>query len=619
VILLEFAAQGVRGVAPSGGRATLRPGYNVVAGDGAVLRRLFDALLYPEIPDPEPIPRAAGGPPGAALRAGLTLVGNDRITYRLLRDFAAGIQLHRFDAEKRSFALVAQEPGEIAEVLQTAAGIPERGRYAALLCLSAAELPSKAGGGGLGGATAAAPPARPALSADQAKRKIAELQGELQKAKVSEKLSYQQDGLQSRVFKLDEALKAGVKLKEGLAKAEEDRAALDPAVAALGQLGDVDARIAAYEKATARKDEALARVEAERAAIQESEERGAPAPFWKEARFLGGAGGGAALLAAGVAGAAQGSGLRYAALLAIPAFGWGAWQGLAWVSATETFEKGTRRRRVVDDWERKMLDQFEKDGAGLRAAMKALGVEKVADLKDLAARIQDADRVVGEWKRRIEEWQADPDVADAREQKAKAEKELREIEERMQDEVGGFVRDVRSIEAEIQRLEGELANPAPPPAAAKPAPATPARPAGDPLRLLLEGAAAELGGSPAAAARTIQQKASSLLTGVTFQRIGGVSVDDRGNVQGIVGGRPVPAATLPAADRDLLFLSLKLGFMEAAIAQGKAIAFVDDCFGGLSDGAKRLVARFLKAAAKPGQIVHASADGAFREAADHSA
>ncbi len=614
MILLEFAAQGIRGVAPTGGRATLRPGYNVVAADGAVLRRLLDALLFPDGKDQEPLPRAPGGPANAALRAGLTLIGNDRITYRLVRDFGGVAQLHRFDAEKRSFALVAQDLAEIAGVLRTAGGAPAQARFATLLTLSAADLPSKQGAGGSLSAPQAAP--RTNLSPAQIQKKIADLKTELAKAKVAEKLQYQQDGLQSRVFKLDETLKAGAKLREGLQKAQEDRASLEPVAAVLARLGDPDAKLAAFEKAAGKREEALGRVTSEREAIEAEEARGAPPPPWKERDFLIGAGAGGAALLLGIIGAASGTGMRYLALLALPGFGWAAWVAFGWVARLEGWERVARRRRVVDDWERKMLDQFEKDAAEIRGAMQELGVEKVQDLRDLAGRIADGDSVVAEWKRRLAEWQADPEVADARAQKAKLDKELQAVEAKMQEQVGGFVRDGRSIEVEIQRLEGELANPAPEQPAA---PAAPARPAGDPLRLLVEAAGKELGGSAAAAVRSVQQKASQALSGMTFQRITGLSADDRGNVQAIVGGRPVPSATLPPADRDFLFIALKLAFIEVTLAQGKAVAYVDDCFGGLSDGARRLVARLLKQAAKPGQIVHATADGAFKEAADHSA
>jgi hypothetical protein len=615
VILLEFAAQGIRGVAPAGGRATLRPGYNVVAADGAVLRRLLDALLFPDGAEQEPLPRAPGGPANAPLRAGLTLIGDDRITYRLVRDLGGAAQLHRFDAEKRSFALVAQDLAEIAGVLRTAGGVPTQARFSALLCLAAADLPSKQGGLA---ASAPATAPRTSLSPAQLQKKIADLKGELAKAKVSEKLQYQQDGLQARVFKLDEALKAGTKLQEGLARAEEEQKALAPVVAALERLGDADARIAAFEKAASKREEALARVAAERETLDAAEAAGAPPGFWTDRSFLAGAGAGAAALLLGIVGAAGGGGgTRYLALLSLPAFGFAAWTAFGWVSRLEVWEPLARRRRVIDDWERKMLDQFEKDAAAIRGAMQELGVEKVQDLRDLAGRITDGDSVGAEWRRRLAEWKADPEIATARAERAKAAKELQAIEARLQEEVGGFIRDARSIEAEIQRLEGELANPAP--AQAAPVAAAPARPAGDPLRLLLEGAAKELGSSPAAAVRGIQQKASQTLSGITFQRISGVSADDRGNLQAQTGGRLVPAATLPAADRDVLFIALKLGFMEAALAQGKAVAYVDDCFAGLSDGARRLVARVLKQLARPGQVVHATSDGSFKEAADHSA
>jgi hypothetical protein len=146
VILLELAAQGVRGFAPAGGRATLRPGYNVVAADGAVLRLLLEALFYPGPKDGDALPRVSGGPANAPVRAGLTVVGNDKVTYRLVRDFASGAQLHRFDPEKRSFALVSQDLAEIAKAMQRTVGAPPRNRLGALLSLSAEDLPSKQGG-----------------------------------------------------------------------------------------------------------------------------------------------------------------------------------------------------------------------------------------------------------------------------------------------------------------------------------------------------------------------------------------------------------------------------------------------------------------------------------------
>jgi hypothetical protein len=609
VILLELAAQGVRGFAPAGGRATLRPGYNVVAADGAVLRRLLEALFYPDPRDGDALPRAAGGPANAPVRAGLTVVGNDRTTYRLVRDLAAGAQLHRFDPQTRSFALVSQDLAEIARAMQAAVGAPPPGRLAALLSLAAAELPSRQGG-----VSAATAPQRPSLTPEQARKRLEALRVELEKAKVAEKLQFQVDGLQARIFKAEEALKAGAQIREGLEKAEEARAETGAAAAVAERLGDADARLAAYEKATARREEAQARVASEREALSAAEAVGPPGPFWRAPLFWAGAGGGLVLAVAGLAGASVSPGLRYLALLDVPAFGWAGWIALRWVGALEGWERLARRRRIVDDWEKKVEAQYERDAAEVREAVKALGVAKPAELREALARAADANAVVAEWRRRLAEWEASPAAREALAEKAKLEEALGVVEARLSAEAGGFVRDVRSVEAEIQRLEADAA--APPAAAA--ALAAP-RPAGEPLRVLAERAAAELGGSPGAALRAVAPKASQALVGLSFQRLQAIQVDDRGNVQVQTGGRAAPAATLPPADRDLVWLSLKLALAEQALAAGRLVAVADDAFAGLSEGARRFAARLLKQLAKPGQLLHATSDPSFREAADHAA
>jgi hypothetical protein len=293
--------------------------------------------------------------------------------------------------------------------------------------------------------------------------------------------------------------------------------------------------------------------------------------------------------------------------------------GLRWVGALEGWERAARRRRAVDDWERKVEAQYEKDAADVRDAMKALGVSKPEDLKEALGRIADADAVVAEWRRRIAEWEASPEAKGVAGERARVEQSLRAVEAKLAGEAGGFVRDVRSVEMELHRLESDAAAPSAPAAPAAAPAAAPGPAAGDPLRGLLEKAAAELGGSPAAAGRAVSQKASQALAGLSFQRLQALVVDDRGNVQVQTGGRAVPGMTLPPADKDLAWLALKLALIEQALAAGKLVAIADDALAGLSDGARRFAARLLKQIAKPGQIVHATSDAAFKEAADHSA
>jgi len=612
VLLLEIAAQGVKGVLPAGGSARLRPGYNVVACDGAALRRLLEALFSPGPRDAEAL-RGAGGT--GAVRAGLTLAGDDGVTYRLVRDFAAGAQLHRFDPQKRAFALVSQDAAEIARHLQQTIGIPGSARRA-LLSLSAAELPSRRGVGGA--AAAALAPPRRALSPARAQQRAAELRAELDRARKAEKLQYSLDGLQSRLFKLEEALKDGARIREAEEAANAALDALAPVAAVADELGDVDAKLAAHRKADAKRDEALAKIEAERTALDEADGRGPPLPFWRDASFWAGAGGGAAALAVALAAAGKAMGLRYVALLDIPAFGWAAWVALGWVSAREEHGRLGRRRKIVEDHERKVLEGFERESADVRAALKALGAAGVPEMQEALNRLSDARTAAAGARERRAELEARPETRSAQEEKARVEAELRDAEAGLATETGGYVRDPRSVEAELQRLESEAASPGPEPALAAPAPA-PAPAAADPFRELMQGAAKELGGSPAAAARSLQGKASQVLQALSGNRITGLGVDDRGNLAIEAGGRSSPAASLPPADRDLAFLALKLAVIERALAAGKLVALADDAFAGLPEGARRLAGRILKQLARPGQLVHATADVAFRESADHVA
>jgi hypothetical protein len=616
VILLEFAAQGVRGVAPAGGRATLRPGYNVVSADGPTLRRLLEALFYPSPRDAEG-PLRAGAHPGAApVRAGLTLAGDDRVTYRLVRDFAGTCQLHRFDAEKRSFALVSQDLAEIGTFLRETGGVPGASRFASLLSLVASELPSRQGGVPTGLASAEAAH-RTTLPPEQAKKRLPPLRAELERARAAEKLQYQLDGLQTRLFKLEEALKGGTRVREGLEKAETARAEMEETAQAAAGMGDAESKLAGYERLAARREEAIAKAGRERANLDDAEATGAPLPFWQDLRFWAATGGGLLLAAAAALGAASRMEIHYLSLPAIAAYGAGAWFALRWVGAVEAWDRVARRRRVLDDWERKLNEQFERDGAEVHAAMKALGLTRASELKEAVIRLSDADKVVAEWRRRLAEWEASPETQEALREKAGVAEQVLAAEARLAAEAGGFVRDVRSVEAEIQRVEADAA--APPGQASAPAVATPPRSAADPLRTVLERAAAELGGSPAAVARAVAAKASQHLSGLSFQRLSAIQPDDRGNLAVATGGRPAPVGTLSALDRDLVWLALKLALVERALAEAKTVALVDDAFAGLPDGARRFAARLLKQLSRPGQIVHATADPAFREAADHVA
>jgi len=608
VLLIEIAAQGLKGLSLAGGSLRLRPGYNVVGADGAAVRRLLEALLYPDAPGGEAL-RGGVTQTGSA-RGGVTLVGGDGATYRVVRDFASGCQLHRFDPQRRSFALLAQAQDEVAETLAGAAGVPAR-ELLSLLSLSAAEMPSRrrAVPGGV-----AAPPRR-ARTAEEAQERLLALKEELERSKSSEKLQYQLDGLQSRLFKLEEAQKEEAKAKEEIEKAEEALAAAAPAAAAAQGLGDVEARLAAYQKAVAKRDETLARLASERETLAEADLLGPPQPFWSEARFWAGVGAGiVALVLAGV-GSSTIQGMRYLALLDIPAFGWAAWVALGWVGALEEHGRLGRRRRLLEEHERKVQDAFEREAAEVKGAVKAAGVNDLRELREALNKLADAQAQVAAAKRRYAEFQERPEARAAKEAKVKVEAELKEVEAQLAGTAGGYVRDPRSVEQEIQRLETEAV------AEEEPVPVEveAAAPAKDPVRDLLERAVGELGPSAVAVARSLQPRAAQMVQALSASRLGGLAVDDRGNLTAQVGGRPALLAGLPPADGDLAFVALKLALLERMLSAGKRIALFDEALSTLPEGARRLAGRILKQIARPGQVVHFSVEPQFRESADHVA
>lgn len=605
MVLLEIAAQGVRGLAPAGGRIALRAGYNVAGVDGLLLRRLLEALLYPESPA-DLIPRMGPGPGGPVARAGLTVVGNDGVTLRVLRDLNGGTQLQRFDAERRAFLPVGQDAAQIAAQLRQGTGVPSQERLGALLALSGTDLPSRQAAAALGPSAAVA---RRPLAPEEARRKLGALQEELAKAQAAEKLQYQLDGLQTRLFKVEELLKAGEQVHERLRGAEDGLAALAAVEEATKSLGDQEVRLAAVEKSAARRDETLARLATERQALAEVEARGHPEPFWKERNFFLGLGGAVASIAVALA-----TDFRVLSLLAIPAAGYSAFLGLRWTSEAEEAHRATRRARLLEERERKAREAYERETADVRAVLKALGTEHLNDLRDAVQRLEQARAAAAEARQRLAEWEARPEVRDAAAEKDTLQAQIGEIEAKLTEEAGGYVRETRAVESEIERLEAELESPH----EIAPA-AVPAAVAGDPMKALLERAAAELNGTTGAALRAVQPRVLQLLPAISGQRFSALLVDERGNLLVQGGGKTLPWATLSPADRDLCFVALKIGFMEHALSAGRCVALVDDALAGFVEQVRRTLARLLKQLGRAGQVLHATADPLFREAADHCA
>ena len=612
MLLLEIAAQGVRGVDGAGLR--LRAGYNVLAVDGAALRRLVLALLRPDAPAPEGWP--AGGTAARAARAGLTLLGDDGVTYRVLRDFGAGWQLQRLDPERRAFAPVTDEPAAVAEHLHGRAGVPAPGRLA-LLFLAADELPSRRAE--VTGPVAAPPPDVPRRAAAPSAPDVrAALERELAAARATERTRERLDELQGRLFRVEELLQEQRRLGERATAAEAALADLGPVAEVV--TAEVPALLEDHRRACARRDEALAEVEAERAALAEAAAGGHPRPFWRSIGFWAGAALGVGALAAGLAGHA--TGVRYLALLDIPAFGWAAWVALGWVGAVERQGRLERRRALADEHERRVVEAYQREAGPLQPLMAALGAASDREVEAALVRVEAAREAARSAREALLAHQQRPEVRAAEQERERVEMELRQAEALAS--AGG--RDP---------AEDPGAEPGEPPRQAAPPPAPRPGAAVERVTIPAAGGAPRPGATaPEAAfagllaqarrelpwsvpvAAAVERQASLALSALSAGRLPALALEPTAVSVRTAAGR-LPPAALSAPDRDLAWLALRLALIERLLAAAPAFALVDDALGAVPDGARRTAARLLKGLARPGQLLHATSELAYREAADH--
>ena len=600
VILLELAAQGIRGAVSASGRATFRPGYVVVPAGGDAFCATIGALLWCEAADGEALRAAAGHP----IRAGATFTTGDRTLHRLVTDFATEFQLQRYDGAARTFSPVAAGRPAVAEWIRAQTGLPSRVAFEDMLCVCAGHLPSR-----LAARASTPAPPRPSVEPERIRARIAELRDDLRRSQSVDELQARLDELQSGLFKLEEELREGARLKDELEAAEARLRSFGESVAIADELGDLEHRLALYERATARRDEALARIAGEREAL----ERDAvpPPPLWRIPEMWAGVAAGVAAFSIGIA--SQGA-LRYVALLDVPAFGWSAWTALRWVGRVEAEERAGRRRRVADDRERKAHEQWEIDTAPVRRAMAAAGVTELGELRSVLEAVAAARAAREATTGAIAAWRDRSETQDAERDHARVEAELKETDAALSALASGFVRDVGTIEAEIARLEGELAAEQP-----REASSGAAAGAGDPLVALVARAGAEIAPRGDEALTGVEARASEILAVIAGRRLEGLWAHPDGPVVVQPAGGKIRLGELSPEARDRCWTALKLALLEHALARGGTFAVLDGALDGLPLVARRVAAHILKRAARAGQVLHATADPVFREAADHAA
>jgi hypothetical protein len=621
--LLELAAQAVRGFSPAV-RITLKPGYLVLKPPGAEvppLSALITALLYADGRGGDSSFIAPGQKTG---KAGLTLLGNDQTTYRLVRELGGAGSLHKLDRASQKFAMVSEDAAETAQFLRGQVGVPDKSVFEQLFVLGAAQLPSRrpakskplaAGISGPKKALASAAPAEASTNPSATQAKVRELERELMLSKELDQLQYRLDGVTAQLFELESTLKATDGLQVALNEAEAAFGAA-PTPESLRLPKDILSVCERYPQLVQKRDEALAKLGLEGEEPLEEAAPAAVAPLTQDVRFLAGVGAGAAALGVGLM--MQGT-MRYLALLDIPAFGFAALVALKYIDDLQDTARVTRKGGFREAQRKKVVDSFEAEAQHVRNAMKSLGVETPTEVIEQLSRKPLLAEKVEDFRRQLETAQRDPAFAQASAKQTFLKKEQEDINQQLL-EKGGGVRPTGDVERELNRAKESIAlakGGAPVSAAPGPSSATSlGRGLEDPVPALLKAAADFLVQDIPSIGAALKERSAQYIAALSDRRYQGVETDKDGRASVLSTGRKLPVGELPPKDVDLLYLALRLTLAEKVASHRKVPLLVEDAFGGLDEAKVPLLGRMLKHLGTLTQVAQVTQTPAFDTMAD---
>ena len=625
----EVAVQNVRGFSPAG-RFPLKPGYLVLKSpaptEPSPLAGLTLALLYSDGRGGEASFVAPGQRGG---KVALTFVGQDGVTYRLLRELGGSGALHRINPSTQQPELVTQDSTEMTQYLRGQAGLPPRTTFEQVCCLQATQLPTrrpraKAAGGkaevkapSLAGGLSSVQSVAPAGDVRAAEAKLRELEQELAVAREVEQIQFQADGLSSQIFELDSKLKSTESLQAKLREAEAAWAAA-PSAESLGLPPDILQRVERFPKAQARRDDALARLQTERdVAAERAASVASVEPLTQNRFFLAALGVGVVFFSLGLilSGPA-----KYVALLDIPAFGVAAVFALRYVEDLQRASRVDRKDEMFASREKKILEEYENETALIRAAMKTLDVGSHEDIPAVFQRKVDLQARVGELRAQLDAAQADPDFQAAADQQQELRQQLETLNGELQ-EKGAYARDLREVEREMARLKESISLAKAPPSAAPPvavaAAATPGELLEDPTPGVLNQASDVLATNVPAVAAMMRERCVQYLAALTDRRYANVEWDKDGRAVFVAtAGKRIPAGELPPKDLDLYYLGLRMAVVEKLSAKVKLPFLVEDALTGVEEAKLQLLGRMFKHLGTLTQVVQVTAHPGFAQMSD---
>jgi hypothetical protein len=619
---LEVAVQNVRGFSATG-RFPLKPAYLILKPptlEVSPVAGLALALLFPDGRGGDAAFITPGQQKG---KAALTMLGQDGLTYRLLRELGGSGTLHRINPSTGQPELISQDAAEMGQFLRSQVGLPPRTTFEQVCCLLPSQLPSRKPR--LKSAAKPDPKAHakptlataitvlPADDIPAAEAKVRALEQELAQARAVDEVQFQADGISSQIFEMEAKLKSTEGLRVALQEAEAAWQA-QPTPTQLGLPQDILTRLSRYPKVVARRDEQLARLRAEKEADAE-----APAPYveplTKNRLFWAGIGAGVVGLVLGVVLSGMG---KYVALLNIPAFGMAALMALRYVDELQQVDRKGRKGDVFAVREKKILEEFEAEDVFIRQATTVLKVDSYKEVPIALERKELYRARVEELRAQLQQLESAPDFMQAAQQRDLLRQQAEALNAQLT-QMGSYTRDSREVERELSRVKESIALARAPAQAA--APGAAAEGSGvealeDPTPALLNQASDLLAADIHATIGALRDRCIQYFTALTDRRYQGVEWDKDGKGYALAPGKRLPVGELPPKDLDLYYLALRLTVVEKACARVKLPLLIDDAFAAVEDVKLPLLGRMLKHLGSLTQVLHATAHPGFPQVSD---
>jgi hypothetical protein len=639
---VELAVQNVRGFSPAG-RFALKTGYLVLkppTPESSPLAALSLALLYADGRGGDASFSASPQKPG---KAALTLMGQDGITYRILREMGGGGSLHRLNPATKQPELVTQDTAEANQFLRGQVGLPPRSTFEQLFCLQAAQLPSRRPRGAAGRTASGAGPrtqsspgvrahsspgipvagglastqvVQPAQDIPAAEAKQKELEKELVLCKEVDNLQFEVDGLNSQVFNLEQKLRSTDGLKEKVREAEALWNA-EPTPEKMGLPADIAARAERYGRVLARRDEALQRLLSEKDAADEEAARMPDIhPLVRNRNFW-------IAVAAGVLFFALSfflpKGARYVALLDVPAFGFAAVLALRFVEELQDKDRMDRRGEMFATREKKITEEFEAEAAPVRRALEVFDVDTPKDIPPRLQRREQLGADVAQLRAQLVSQEKHPEFIEAGEQLPLLRQQIELLNAKVEQK-GTFVRDIREVERELSRIKESIALARNPQSAGGPVGVDASggpEPLEDPSPMLLSLAGDALTLDTHGVTGVVRERCVQYFSALTERRYVGVEWDKDGRTS-VVGasGRRQPLSELPPREVDLFFLGLRLTLVEKVGTRLKMPLLVEDALLGVDESRLPLLGRMIKHLGTTTQVLQVTHVPGFAQVSD---